>query len=74
MIHFCTKITKRYYFALTMFMKVRDYSDGIDFVEFETSLDLYEMEHNPKFVIRLMLINFTIFELEFYRDGFSSPM
>ena len=69
MINFCTKISKTYYFALTLLHKVRDFSDGITFAEFEAALDLYEWEHNPKFYIRLMLLNYTIFETEVYKTA-----
>ena len=71
MINFCTKVSKTHYFALTLFHKVRPFSDGITFVEFEATLDLYLWEHNPKFYIRWMLFNYTIFELEIYKGAFT---
>lgn len=68
MINFCTKLSKTHWFALTLFHKVRDFSDGWTFVDFETTLDLYEWEHNPQFRIHLMLLNYTVFELEIYNS------
>lgn len=67
MINFCFKISKKYYFSLTLLHKVREFNDGITFIECETSLDLYKMEHNPKFQKRLIILNYTIFDLEVYK-------
>jgi len=69
MINFCTKISKTHFFALTMFHKVREFSDGVTFINFETSLDLYEMEHNPQFRVLFMLFNYTVLELEIYKSA-----
>ena len=46
--------------------KVRSFKDGITFFDFETNLDLYEVDHNPKFEIRLTILNVIIFELTIY--------
>lgn len=48
------------------FYKIRKFKDGITFFEFVTNLDLYKGDHNPKFKICLVFINFIIFELNFY--------
>ncbi len=69
MICFCTKLTKTHFFALTLLHKVRNFSDGWSFVNFEVNLDLYEHEHNPQFRVYFMLLNYTIFELEIYKAG-----
>jgi hypothetical protein len=68
MIVCCTKISKTHFFALTLFHKLRDFSDGWTFINFETRLDLYKHEHNPQFRMHLVVLNYTVFELEIYKS------
>ena len=51
------------------FNKIRQLSDGINFFEFGINLDLFEADHNPKFGIRLMMLNWMIIEINIYNPN-----
>ncbi len=40
-----------------LFAKVRDYSDGVDFLNFKIQWDRYECDHSPSFKIELDFLN-----------------
>lgn len=60
------KINTKYAMDFCGLYQHRNFDDGIDFFVFDVSLDLYELDHNPRFSISLRIINFTIFEFEIY--------
>jgi len=60
------KLFKNYAFDYVFFYKIRDFSDGISFINADVNLDLYENDHNPSFNIFLCLFNITIFEISIY--------
>jgi len=57
---------------LILFNKIREFCDGITFFELLVNTDTYkEIEeplynHNPKLIFKLIICNFTIFELNIY--------
>lgn len=60
------KTTDNYGFEITVFHKLREFSDGISFFEGKINWDRYESDHSPKFELFLMLFNYTIVELNIY--------
>jgi len=49
-----------------MLHQIRSFKDGITFFELSKNLDLYKVEHNPRFRIMLIVLNFKIFEFEIH--------
>jgi hypothetical protein len=41
-------------------------ADGLDMIEFHMQWDRYKADHNPRFHIILIILNFVIFEFEIY--------
>lgn len=66
MICFHRDISKNYAWELTMFHKLRQFSDGISFFDWKCSLDWFKADHNPKFEFLLVILNFTIVEFNVY--------
>jgi hypothetical protein len=66
MLIYSKKLTDSFAFEISLFHKLRNFSDGISFFEFTSNLDLYKGEHNPKFRLMLVVMNFKIFEIEIY--------
>lgn len=66
MIFLNSKISKNFAFELNMFYKIRNYNDGITFINYEVNTDFYKGDHNPKFVINFEVLNFIIFEFKIY--------
>jgi hypothetical protein len=60
------RITKNYFFEADILRKIRSFSDGISFLEFEFNVDFYRGDHNPKGRIMLVVLNFKVFEFEIY--------
>lgn len=52
---------------------LRQFNDGVSFFEFKINLDLYDplecgkYKHTPSFNIHLVIMNYTIFELDVYK-------
>jgi len=61
------KLSKFRAIDYSFFQKLRKFSDGISFFEFNINFDKYRDEHNPKFETMLVLFNFKIFEISCYR-------
>lgn len=56
--------------------KLREYYDGVTFFELVVNTDFYEVEesdyfhnHNPQLQFRLIILNWTIFDVSFYNRG-----
>jgi hypothetical protein len=60
------KVSKNYAFEIAAFYLVRDFRDGIDFCDFSVKLDVYKGDHNPRFSFTLIVLNFTLLEIEVY--------
>lgn len=62
-------ILKNYALDFGIFYRIRNFKDGITFFEFTTNLDLYKADHNPRFKINLILINYLIFDINIYNTA-----
>ena len=54
-----------------LFYKLRELKDGITFFELVVNMDLFDnadsvSQHNPKLTFRLIVLNYTIFEMVIY--------
>ena len=59
-------LSENYAFELSILHNIRAFKDGISFFELTCALDLYKADHNPKFSIMLVILNFKIFEIDIY--------
>lgn len=66
MISFSKQIGKNYAIDIALFYLVRSFEDGITFYEFEVDLSWYKGDHNPKFEITWVFLNFMLFNLNIY--------
>jgi hypothetical protein len=66
MVSFSFKINKKYALDFLMFHQVRSFKDGIDFIDFDCKIDLYEGDHNPQFSLFFEVFNFTIIDFQIY--------
>ena len=48
------------------FNHIRELKDGVTWFEFEINSDYYEGDHNPQSGIHLMILNWMIFEINYY--------
>ena len=60
------KITDNYGFEITVFHKLREFSDGLSIFDLKINWDRYEADHSPKFEFFLMLFNYTILDMNIY--------
>lgn len=51
---------------LELFRRNRDSKDGFTTVDFKINFDKYEADHNPRFELSLVLLNFLIFDFSIY--------
>ncbi len=61
-----TKIGKNYAWELSSFHWYREFDDGIDFLTFEMQIDWFKGDHNPRFHIMFVIMNFNIFDFEIH--------
>ena len=59
-------ITKHYALDFGFFYKVRNFKDGLTFLELILNLNLYRADHNPQIRCALVIFNFTIFDITLY--------
>lgn len=60
------KLSNKYAAEWFLFHKLRSFSDGVSFVDFDITLDLYKDDHKPSFRVFLLIANYTILELNVY--------
>lgn len=60
------RINKKYAIDLAGLYKVRNFNDGVSFLEPKINLDIYIGDHNPKFEISLVILNVMVFQIVFY--------
>lgn len=60
------KINENYTFEISGLHKIRNFKDGVTFIDFSIDLDLYVGDHNPKFSIMITILNFKLIEIEVY--------
>lgn len=63
---FDCRINKNYATELYFLHKLRNFKDGISFLNIDICLDLFKHDHNPKFRIHAVFLNFTIVEFSIY--------
>ena len=77
-----TKLGDNYAWEISLFHKIRNFSDGISFGNITAKLDTYKGDHNPKFILSVELLNFCIGEFIVYNrhhcedgetEGFKCP-
>lgn len=66
MICISKKLTKNYAIELAFFNHIRSFFDGVTAFELALDSDFYKGDHNPKITFRLIVLNFLIFEINFY--------
>lgn len=66
MITFNGKFGRDYGLEIVLFHKLREYSDGITFWESKINWDRYLADHSPKFTIHIVLLNYTLIEINIY--------
>jgi hypothetical protein len=66
MMGFSFKINKKYAFEISGLHKIRDLQDGVTFTGLGINLDLYKGDHNPKFSMELIILNFKVVEIGIY--------
>jgi hypothetical protein len=59
-------INKNYAFEISGLHKIRNFRDGVTVIDPYISLDLYKGDHNPKFTILLIFMNFKLIEIGVY--------
>jgi len=57
------KITQKYSIDLSFLLFIRNFKDGISFLNFDIDLNLFEGDHNPSFNVMLLILNLVIFEV-----------
>jgi hypothetical protein len=66
MIWFGNEINNDYAWEVYLLHKYREFSDGIEFFNFNINWDRYLADHRPQFVIKLVLCNFVLLEFSIY--------
>jgi hypothetical protein len=66
MITFGRKVNNDYGWEITLFHKLREFSDGVTFLEAKINWDRYIGDHTPRFEFHLVLLNHTIIEVNVY--------
>jgi hypothetical protein len=66
MLFLAFRTSKDYAIEFSCLRRIRDFSDGISFFEFDVNLDLWHGDHNPKFEMSLTVFNFCLFEFNWY--------
>lgn len=66
MITFGRKISNDYGWEIALFHKLRDFSDGVTFLETKINWDKYIGDHTPRFEFHLVLLNHTVIEVNVY--------
>ena len=59
-------INRNYSWELELFTKHRDFKFGITPFKFEIDFSIYPCDHNPKFEMELVIMNFSIFQFLIY--------
>ena len=60
------KISSDYGWEITVFHKVRDAVDGVSFFDMKINWDRYLADHSPRFEFHIVLLNWTVVEINIY--------
>ncbi len=63
---YCGKYNEDYGWECSFFYRIKAFSDGISFFKFEVNWDRYLSDHSPRFECSLEIINYHIFDYQFY--------
>ena len=66
MIWYGKDINKDYAWEISALHKIRDFKDGISFIDFDINWDRYLADHTPAFNFSLEILNYKIFEFNIY--------
>jgi len=66
MITFGRKINNDYGWEIALLHKLRNFSDGVTFLETKINWDRYIGDHTPRFEFHLVLLNHTVIEINVY--------
>lgn len=61
-----SKISKNFAWELGFLYFIRKFSDGVTLFELSIDASFYKGDHNPQFGIKLMVLNFMVFEFRIY--------
>jgi len=59
-------ISDDYGWEITVFHKLREFSDGVSFFDAKINWDRYLGDHSLRFEIHLVMFNYTIIEINIY--------
>jgi len=57
------KVSSDYGWEITVFHKIRDISDGVSIFDVKVNFDRYLADHSPRFEFHIVLLNYTIVEI-----------
>lgn len=60
------RLGPKFGWELALFHKLRDFSDGLTFLNLRFDWDRYLADHSPRFVFHLVVLNFTLCEFSVY--------
>ncbi len=60
------KIGNDYGWEITLFHKLRKFSDGVTFFEAKINWNRYKGDHSPRFEVHIILLNITLIEANIY--------
>ena len=60
------KLSSDYGWEVTVFHKIRDASDGVSIFDAKINLDRYPADHSPRFEFHIVLLNYTVVEINVY--------
>ena len=62
-------INDSYGWEVAVLHKLRELSDGLSVVEVKVNYDRYLADHSPRFIIHVVLFNWTVVEFSIYHLG-----
>jgi len=60
------KVNDDYGWEVSVFHKIRNFSDGVSFFHMKVNWDRYIADHSPRFESHVVLFNYSIIEINIY--------
>ena len=60
------KVSSHYGWEVAVFHKIRDISDGLSIFDMKINFDRYLADHSPRFEFHIVLLNYTVVEINIY--------
>jgi len=60
------KLSKKYALEIALLHFLRSFKDGLSLLEVKLGADWYKGDHNPKVILHVVFLNFTIIEINIY--------